>query len=126
MRDMAPGVGWLVELRRRGVVRVAASYGAIAWLLVQIGGTVAGPLGWPDWILKALIWTALLGFPVACALAWFLEFTPQGVAVDTEAAGAVRPSTRGLRRYADVLIIAILVVVVGVLVAREPGVVGLR
>jgi TolB-like protein/Tfp pilus assembly protein PilF len=126
MSDPGPRANWLIEFRRRGVLRVAASYGAIAWLLVQIGGTVAEPMGWPAWILKALIWAALLGFPIACALAWFLEFTPQGIEVDHEAAGATRPGTRGLRRYADVLIIAILVVVVGVLVAREPGVVGMR
>ena len=63
---------------RRGVLRVAASYGAIAWLLIQIAGTVAEPLELPRWASARLIFTVVLGFPVAVGLAWFLEFTPQG------------------------------------------------
>ena len=47
-------VPFLTELRRRGVLRVAASYGAIAWLLIQIVGTVAEPLDLPRWTNVAL------------------------------------------------------------------------
>ncbi len=114
------------ELRRRGVLRVAASYGAIAWLLIQIGGEVADPLELPRWVQRALIFTALAGFPVAVGLAWFLEFTPRGVAVDREPPGAARPTVAGPRRYADVIVIGLLLVVVGYLVARQPEIIGLR
>lgn len=117
---------FLTELRRRGVLRVAASYAAIAWLLIQIGDAVSDPLELPQWALRSLIFTALLGFPVAVALAWFLEITPQGVAVDHEPPGARRPSAVGLRRYADLFVIALLLAVVGYLVARQPDVVGLN
>lgn len=115
----------LTELRRRGVLRVAASYGAIAWLLVQIGGTVAEPLDLPGWAMRALIFTAALGFPIAVGLAWFLEITPQGVAVDRQEPGARRPGVLGLRRYADLVVIGVLLAVVGYLLARQPDVVGL-
>ena len=89
-----PRVSFLTELRRRGVLRVAASYGAIAWLLIQIGGTVADPLDLPRWAIRGVIFGAVLGFPVAIGLAWFLEFTPQGVAVDRQQPGDPRPATR--------------------------------
>jgi len=116
----------LTELRRRGVLRVAASYGAIAWLLVQIAGTVAEPLDLPRWTIRGLIFAVALGFPVAVGLAWFLEVTPDGVAVDRQSAGERRPVAGGLRRYADLIVIGLLLLVVGYLVARQPDVVGLR
>lgn len=127
MTEPTPGrFTWVGELRRRGVLRVAASYGAIAWLLIQVADAVADPLELPTWVLRALIIAALLGFPVAVGLAWFLEFTPGGVAVDREPAGAARPATSGLRRYADVIVIGLLLIVVGYLVSRQPQVVGLH
>jgi TolB-like protein len=127
MTEPSPGrVSFLGELRRRGVIRVAASYGAIAWLLIQIGGAIADPLELPRWILRALIVTAMLGFPVAVGLAWFLEFTSGGVVVDHQPPGATRPAVTGLRRYADLMVIALLLIVVGYLVSRQPEVVGLR
>jgi TolB-like protein len=118
-------VSFFAQLRGRGVLRVAASYGAIAWLLIQIAGTVAEPLDLPRWALRGLIFAAVLGFPVAIALAWFLELTPQGVAVDRQEAGDRRPVTGGLRRYADVAVIGVLLLVVGYLLARQPDVIGL-
>jgi len=63
----------------------------------------------------------VVGFPVALALAWFFELTPSGVAVDHGAAGAPRPAVTGMRRYADIAIIGILVVIVAVLVADKGG-----
>lgn len=127
MTDPTPDrTSLLGELRRRGVLRVAASYGAIAWLLIQIGGAIADPLELPRWVLRALIFAALAGFPVAVGLAWFLELTPRGVAVDREPPGATRPAVAGLRRYADLIVIGLLLIVVGYLVSRQPEVVGLR
>jgi TolB-like protein/Tfp pilus assembly protein PilF len=126
MSDEPARVGWLQQVQRRGVLRVAGSYGAIAWLLLQIGDTVAGPLDWPAWVMKALIVTAVLGFPIACGLAWFLEITPGGIAVDRDSPGARRPGALGLRRYADVIVIGVLLAVVGYLVARDPDVLGVQ
>ncbi len=127
MTSGGPGrASLLTELRRRGVLRVAASYGAIAWLLIQIGGSIAEPLELPQWVQRALIFTALIGFPVAVGLAWFLEISPEGVAVDHAPPGAPRPAATGLRRYADLIVIGLLLVVVGYLVARQPEIVGLK
>ena len=65
--------GWLHRLRERGVIRVAASYAVIAWLLLQIADVTFAPLGAPNWAMPSLIVAAVLGFPVAVALAWFYE-----------------------------------------------------
>ena len=77
--------GWLHRLRERGVIRVAASYAVIAWLLLQIADVTFGPLGVPGWVMVSLIVAAVLGFPVAVALAWFYEAGSSGVTRDTAA-----------------------------------------
>ena len=83
--------GWLHRLRERGVIRVAASYAVIAWLLLQIADVTFEPLGVPRWVMVSLIVTAILGFPVAVALAWFYEAGDRGIALDTAAEGVVAP-----------------------------------
>ena len=116
--------GWMRQLRERGVIRVAASYAVIAWLLLQIADVTFEPLGVPRWVMVSLIVAALLGFPVAVALAWFYEAGDQGIARDTAAVGIPRPVVHGLRRYADVAIIGLLLVAVAVLLVRQSDLAG--
>ena len=111
--------GWLHRMRERGVIRVAASYAVIAWLLLQIADVTFEPLGVPRWVMVSLIVTAILGFPVAVALAWFYEAGDRGIALDTAAEGVARPVTHGPRRYADVFIIGVLLATVAVLLVRQ-------
>jgi hypothetical protein len=111
--------GWLHRLRERGVIRVAASYAVIAWLLLQIADVTFGPLGVPPWVMVSLIVGAVLGFPVAVALAWFYEAGGSGVTRDTAAEGVPRPVVHGLRRYADIAIIAVLLAAVAVLLVQR-------
>jgi TolB-like protein/tetratricopeptide (TPR) repeat protein len=109
----------LNRLRERGVLRVAASYAVIAWLVLQIASVVLDPLGVPKWVMTALIIAAGVGFPVAIALAWFLEIGDHGIELDTAAEGVPRPTARGLRHYADAIVIGILLVAVAVLLVRQ-------
>ena len=67
------------ELKHRKVMRVAIAYGAIAWLLIQVGATVAPFLGIPDWVVTALIFLVIVGFPISLVLSWVYELTPQGI-----------------------------------------------
>jgi serine/threonine-protein kinase len=118
---MAPAerTGWLTRIRERGVLRVAASYAVIAWLALQIADVTLEPLGVPKWVMTALIIAATAGFPIAIALAWFLELGELGVVLDTAAAGVPRPRTRGLRHYADAIVIGVLLVAVAILLVRQ-------
>jgi adenylate cyclase len=109
----------LSRLRERGVIRVAASYAVIAWLLLQIADVTFEPLGVPRWVMIALITAAVLGFPVAIALAWHFELGDRGLARDTAADAAARPVVHGLRRYADVAIIGVLLATVAALLVRQ-------
>jgi len=118
-REPGSGHGLFARLRERGVPRVAASYALIAWLLLQIADVVLDPLGVPKWAMTALIIAAAVGFPIAIALAWFLEIGAHGVEFDTAAEGMPRPTGRGLRHYADAIVIGLLLVVVAVVLVRQ-------
>src|SRR5690606_36591948 len=69
--------GWFAELRRLKVMRVAGVYLVAAWLAIQVADAVFEPLGLPAWSLRLLIVAAAVGFPLACALAWAFDVTPQ-------------------------------------------------
>jgi len=118
MSDRHP-VGWLARLRERGVIRVAASYAVIAWLTLQIASVTFDPIGVPKWVMTALIIAAGIGFPIAIALAWFLEIGDHGIERDNAPDGARRSSARGLRHYADAIVIGALLVAVVVLLVRQ-------
>ena len=76
---------------------VIVAYAIIAWLILQVGEVTFAPLGLPDWVMTALVLVAILGFPVAIALAWIYDFTPLGILREkagsgSAAAGDERPS----------------------------------
>jgi adenylate cyclase len=71
--------GFLSELKRRRVVRVAAVYAVAAWLVIQIAETTFPHLALPSWSVTLVIVLALLGFPIALVLAWAFDITPEGV-----------------------------------------------
>ena len=103
------------------MLRVAASYVVIAWLALQVADVVLEPWDLPGWVRRAPAMIALLGFPIAIALAWFLEIGDAGVARDTAAAGEARPVSHGPRRYVDLVIISVLGATVGYFLARDAG-----
>jgi len=70
---------FMADLKRRRVFRVMAFYGAAAFGVIQAADVVLPRLGLPDWTVTLLVWLCLLGFPVAVALAWAFERTPEGV-----------------------------------------------
>jgi TolB-like protein len=77
----------LAELKRRRVFRVATVYAAAGFVVWQAADIAFPALGLPEWLLTAAVAFTLLGFPVALALAWAFDITPDGV-VRTEPQGA--------------------------------------
>jgi len=66
------------ELKRRKVFRVAATYGVVAWILMQIGEVTFPALNIPVWVMSTLVVLLLAGFPIAVIFAWIFDKTPQG------------------------------------------------
>ena len=73
---MAEKPDFLEELKRRKVVRVGVVYLAVVWAVVQVADVVVPALRLSETILTVVVVLAILGFPVALALAWAFEVTP--------------------------------------------------
>ncbi len=67
------------ELKRRRVYRVTAYYAAGAFAVLQGADLLAGALLLPNWVVAALAIVAVIGFPVAVAISWAFQVTPEGV-----------------------------------------------
>ena len=70
------------ELRRRKVFRVGSLYLIAAWGASLGVAELFPAFGVPEWGVRAFVITAFLGFPLAVALAWAYEITPEGVVRD--------------------------------------------
>jgi TolB-like protein/thioredoxin-like negative regulator of GroEL len=94
------------ELKRRKVIKVAITYAAGAWIIAQVADLVIDNVGAPDWIIKAVLFLLLIGFPVALIFSWAYEVTPEGIRLDTpedsesEAVAPSPPAPRSAKRMA--------------------------
>ncbi len=86
---------WLAELRRRKVVRAATIYLVAAWLLIQVADATFEHLGLPSWAVTLVIVLAILGFPLACVLAWAFDLTPHGIESAAKSAETMPPAAAG-------------------------------
>lgn len=70
---------FFAELRRRNVYKVAAVYGAVAFVVVQAARLLVPAMVLPEWLYRAVVAVALLGFPFVLVFAWAFELTPEGM-----------------------------------------------
>jgi serine/threonine-protein kinase len=77
------------ELRRRKVLRGAAAYAAVAFVLVQVADAAFPMLLLPEWAGTLLIALLILGFPAALVLSWAFDFSLEGVKREDPAPPAI-------------------------------------
>lgn len=104
--------GFLAELKRRRVYKVAAAYLGLVLVILEASSNVWEPLHLPDWAFGALVWVALGGFPVALVLAWVYDVTSSGIrrtgrAQGEDAGGIHRVRLRTLQAGAVVVSVAV-------------------
>ncbi len=111
------------ELKRRNVFRVVIAYIVLAWLMLQVGETLAPALHLPEWVNSLLAFFVILGLPFAIFFAWAFELTPEGLKKekDVDRSQSITGSTG---RRLDFIIIGMLVVALGYFIwasqSREP------
>jgi TolB-like protein/Tfp pilus assembly protein PilF len=105
----------IAELRRRNVFRVGAAYAIVGWLLVEVASVVLPTFKAPEWVMQVFTFLVILGFPLALALAWAFELTPEGMkrTRDVPVAESIR---RAAGRKLDFLVIGLLLVALVVVV----------
>ena len=86
---------FLVELKRRNVIRMAGLYLVGAWLVTQVAATVLPLFGAPDWMARSIIVVLAIGFVPVLIVAWIFELTPDGLKRDAEvpAEQSIAPQT---------------------------------
>ena len=67
------------ELKRRNVIKVAAAYTIVGWLVMQAGEVMSPALHLPEWVNSLLAFFLILGFPLAMFFSWAYEMTPEGL-----------------------------------------------
>lgn len=70
---------FFADLKRRNVFKVAAVYGAVAFVVMQAADFLVPALRLPDAFATGIALLAILGFPLALVLAWAFELTPEGL-----------------------------------------------
>jgi serine/threonine-protein kinase len=119
---------FFAELKRRGIFKMAAVYGAVAFAVLQGADIILPSLGLPERTLTVVVVIALLGFPVAIAFAWAYELTGRGVKpevpLSTDQLEEIAAQPRTTRWVAGVVALAFVVLMVGsgwLILARGPG-----
>ncbi len=107
---------FFAELKRRNVYRAAVLYGMGAWLLAQITTQIFPFFNIPNSAVRFVIVALVLGFPIAMALAWIYELTPEGI-VRTEDVDPV--TQRQFGRKVNFVIIGVLLLVIAMLVYQR-------
>jgi TolB-like protein/Flp pilus assembly protein TadD len=102
------------ELKRRNVYKVAVAYAVAAWLVIQVTTQVFPFLGVPNWGVQLVVLGAVIGFPIALAVSWAFEITPEGI-VREENVDRRRSIVRQTGRKLTALIIVLAAVAAGLM-----------
>jgi adenylate cyclase len=70
---------FFAEVKRRNVYKVAVAYIVAGWALAQGIAQVLPVFDISNAIIRAIVVLIILGFPVALAISWFYELTPEGL-----------------------------------------------
>jgi hypothetical protein len=70
---------FFAELKRRNVYKVAIAYIVGGWALSQGIAQVFPVFDVPNWVIRLIVVLIVLGLPIALALAWAFELTPEGL-----------------------------------------------
>ena len=106
------------ELRRRNVIRVAAAYLALAWLVVQIVETLFPMFGVSDAAARIVVVALAIGFIPVLVLSWAFEWTPEGLKRDS-AVESGSPTAQASAKRLDRIVIAALAVALTYFVVDE-------
>jgi serine/threonine-protein kinase len=108
---------FFADLKRRHVFKVAALYGAAAFVVIQAADFMVPALHISESVATAIAVIAILGFPIAMVLAWIFDVTRHGVVRTHQAASgeleAIVAEPKGRRWPAGILALSGVLLLVG-------------
>jgi TolB-like protein/tetratricopeptide (TPR) repeat protein len=101
------------ELKRRNVLRVAAAYGVVAWIIIEAGSVLLPTFGASESAFQVYVVIVLAGLLLSLVLAWVFEITPEGVKLEknVDRSTSITPKTG---RTLDFAIIGLLIVALAI------------
>jgi TolB-like protein/Flp pilus assembly protein TadD len=103
------------QLKRRNVIRAAATYVALSWVLLQIVDLISPILGLPDRVMQVMAVVLVLGLIPAMIVSWIYEITPDGVQKEKELAEDA-PGRQIIARKMNTVVAVLLLIAIGLLV----------
>jgi len=94
------------ELRRREVFRAAGLYVGIAWIVIEACSVLLPTFDAPEWVLRAVVIVAVVGFPITIVLAWVYDITKTGIVKQADPTDTYIPPLGG--RGTDFVVIGVL------------------
>jgi TolB-like protein/Tfp pilus assembly protein PilF len=104
------------ELKRRNVLRVAATYAVVAWIIIEAGSVLLPTFGASESAFQIYVIVVVAGFLVSLVLAWVFEVTPDGVKLEKNIDRS-EPITPKIGRRLDYVFVSLLVIALGISVA---------
>lgn len=98
----------ILELRRREVFRTAGLYVGVCWIAIEASSVLLPAFEAPDWVMRAIIIMAMIGFPITIVLAWIYDVTDEGIKVQGDTSDTPAPPLGG--RKTDFVVIGVLAV----------------
>ncbi len=105
---------FISELRRRNVIRVAATYALVAWIIIEAGSVLLPTFGAPEGAFQVYVIAVIGGFFLSLVLAWVLEVTPDGVKLEKDLDQSARRASPETRYRMNMVIIGLLVLALAV------------
>jgi len=96
---------FFAELKRRNVYKVAVAYLVAGWALAQGIAQVLPVFDAPNWLIRLLVVLIIIGLPIALAMAWAFESTPEGIKRTEEADAMPAEAVRAKRAWIYVAIV---------------------
>jgi len=110
---------FISELRRRAVIKFAAIYAALAWVVLQFIDLAFPRLGFPDWTITFVLLIAAIGFPFGLIFAWIFERTPDGLKITAPLNNPEKETLKSSGKMGDVAVVSVLTVLVGLLYLNQ-------
>ncbi len=99
------------ELKRRNVVKETLAYLVVAWVLLQVASIMLPVFDAPDWVLKTITFSLILGIPIWIFFSWTYQVTPEGFKKTSKIDKEQSTNTATYKRLNIIIIITLLVAI---------------
>ncbi len=99
------------ELKRRNVVKETLAYLVVAWVLLQVASIMLPIFDAPDWVLKTITFTLIVGLPIWIFFSWTYQVTTEGFKKTSKISEEQSTNKATYKRLNIIIIIALCIAI---------------